>query len=325
MKVDLGIVHAPIWEGQAKTGVAFGPTELEKRGLYQVFFDNGFSYKVFKPKDEMKTVLTLKESRFEEKPVHTAQDYDEYLEAKYKNIHDLMLDAFDESKLPILLGGDHSCAISSISALLKKYPKAGIIWIDAHADINTFDTSPTGNIHGMPVAALSGMISKQDLFSGNWTCDFLNPKQIVYLGIRDLDPGEQQVLKEMDILAYSAEDMKKIPLKKIFDTIETHFDSFGFNQGVHVSFDIDGLSSDLVPSTGTPVGDGIELDTLEDMMKEITHYFDLTSIDCVEFNPKKTKNEDDILRTYKSIEIFFRTLLLNPSFMVDRHVFKKIQ
>jgi arginase len=236
-----------------------------------------------------------------------------------------MLDAFDESKLPVLLGGDHSCAISSISALLKKYPKSGIIWIDAHADINTFETSPTGNIHGMPVAALTGMISKQDLFSGNWTCDFLDPKQIVYLGIRDLDPGEQQVVKDKDILAYSAEDLKKTPLKKVFDTIEAHFDKYGFNQGVHVSFDIDGLSSELVPSTGTPVGDGIQIETLENIMKEITHYFDLTSIDCVEFNPKKTKNEADILRTYQSIEVFFRNLLLNPSFMVDRHVFKKFQ
>ena len=66
-----------------------------------------------------------------------------------------------------------------LHSLLKKFPKAGILWIDAHADINTFETSPTGNIHGMPVAALTGMISKQDLFSGDWTCDFLNPKQIV--------------------------------------------------------------------------------------------------------------------------------------------------
>lgn len=325
MKVDLGIVHAPIWEGQAKTGVAYGPTELEKRGLYQIFFDHGLNYKVFKPKEEMKTVLTLKESRFEEKPVHTAQDYDEYLELKYKNIHDLMLDAFDESKLPILLGGDHSCAISSISALLKKYPKAGIIWIDAHADINTFETSPTGNIHGMPVAALTGMIPKQDLFSGNWTCDFLDPKQIVYLGIRDLDPGEIKVIKEKNILAYSAEDLKKTSIKDIFDTIENHFDKYGFDQGVHVSFDIDGLSSELVPSTGTPVDDGIELDLFEKLIKAITDYFDLTSIDCVEFNPNKTPSEDDILKTYNAIQVFFRCLLLHPSFMVDRHVFKKIQ
>lgn len=325
MKVDLGIVHAPIWEGQAKTGVAFGPTELEKRGLYQLFFDHGLNYKVFKPKEEMKTVLTLKESRFEEKPVHTAQDYDEYLEAKYKNVHDLMLDAFDASKMPILLGGDHSCAISSISALLKKYPKAGIIWIDAHADINTFDTSPTGNIHGMPVAALTGMIPKQDLFPGNWTCDFLDPKQIVYLGIRDLDPGETKVIKDKNILAYSAEDLKKASIKEVFDTIENHFDKYGFDQGVHVSFDIDGLSSELVPSTGTPVGEGIKIDLFEEIIKNITQYFDLTSIDCVEFNPGKTGLESDILKTYNSIEIFFRSLLLNPSFMVDRHVFKKIQ
>lgn len=325
MKVDLGIVHAPIWEGQAKTGVAFGPTELEKRGLYQMFFDHGFNYKVFKPREEMKTSLTLKESRFEEKPVHTAQDYDEYLEAKYKNVHDLMLDAFDESKLPILLGGDHSCAISSISALLKKFPKAGILWIDAHADINTFETSPTGNIHGMPVAALTGLISKQDLFSGDWTCDFLNPKQIVYLGIRDLDPEERQVVKAKDILAFSSEDLKSIPMKDIFNTIENHFNDYGFDQGVHVSFDIDGLSQELVPCTGTPVANGIELQTLEKMIQLINERFDLTSIDCVEFNPRKSNSsEENILKTYNSIQVFFRHLLLNPSFVVDRHIFKKI-
>lgn len=324
MKVDLGIVHSPIWEGQAKTGVAFGPTELEKRGLYQIFFDHGFNYKVFKPRQEMKTTLTLKESRFEEKPVHTAQDYDEYLEAKYKNIHDLVLDAFDESKMPILLGGDHSSAICSISALLKKFPKAGIIWIDAHADINTFETSPTGNIHGMPVAALTGLISKQDLFSGDWTCNFLDPRQIVYIGIRDLDPGERQVLKDKKILNYSAADLKKLDLNEVFNTIETHFYEHGFDQGVHVSFDIDGLSADLVPSTGTPVGDGLDLKTIEKIMKLINERFDLTSVDCVEFNPNKTSSEEDVLKTYNSIEVFFRSLLANPSFVVDRHIFKKI-
>ena len=317
---DLGIIHAPIWEGQAKPGVAFGPETLEQSGLYQLFFERSYNYKVYKPQNKW---LSPPTNSFPERE-HKSSYY-KSLEPKYKKIHDLMSTAYNECRLPILLGGDHSSAISSISALLKKYPQAGILWIDAHADLNTFETSPTGNIHGMPVAALSGLIPKSKLFSGDWMCHHLNFNQIVYMGIRDLDQGELDILKSKNILAFTAKDLTSSSINSTFTKIQDHFYSHGFTQGLHISFDIDGLDASLVPSTGTPSDAGLSLKDLEEILKLTLEYFELTSVDCVEFNPRKTKSKEDVLKTYQSIYFFFQKLLSNPRFMVDRHIFKKVQ
>lgn len=323
MKFDLGIVHAPIWEGQTKPGVAEGPAELEDRGLYDTFFESGYNFKVFKMNKELASEIQSQEEKFDSKAKLASSDYED-VEPKYEKVYELFLTAYDESKLPIMIGGDHSAAISSISALNKRFPKAGILWIDAHADFNTFESSPTGNIHGMPVAALSGLISKKDLFHGEWACDSLDPKQFVYLGVRDIDPGELKLLKEQNVLAYSAEELRQENLNDVFKEINEHFVHYGFTNGVHISFDIDGLSSELVPATGTPVSHGIDLDQLKEILNLTNKYFHLTSVDCVEFNPSKAKNEAELLQTYNSIQFFFTQLLTRPRFMVDRHISEEI-
>lgn len=321
---DLGIIHAPIWEGQAQPGVSFGPEKLEQLGLYQLFFNKSYNYKVYKLPSEqpLSSKNSLSESPSQRKNIHS---YYRNLEPKYKKIHDLMKTAYNECVLPILIGGDHSSSISSISALLKKYPQAGILWIDAHADLNTFKTSPTGNIHGMPVAALSGLIPRTELFNGDWMCHHLNFNQIVYIGIRDLDPGELDILKSKNILAFTSQDISSSSLETIFEKIQEHFLFHGLTQGVHISFDIDGLDASLVPSTGTPVNKGISLNELEQILKLTLSHFELTSVDCVEFNPYKTSDTEDISKTYQSIYFFFQKLLSNPRFIVNRHVFKKVQ
>lgn len=305
----LGLVHAPIWEGQKKPGVAYGPCKMEALGLNQLLFDLGYNFKVFKNPECNDFVYGQPEQ----------------LEAKYKEVASLVHQAFLQTQLPIVIGGDHSLAMASLSSVLRHYPKAGVIWFDAHADINTFETSPSGNIHGMPVAALSGLIKKEELFSGDWMCDHMDLKQIVYLGLRDIDEGEIELLNKHGVLYYTAEQIHKGDLNKIFAEIKEHFYKYGFHQGVHLSFDIDGLSSELVPATGTPVPQGLTIEQMIQTLELIKSNFQLLSVDCVEFNPYKIDEESEVLKTYSAIQSFFTHLLSHPGPVMNRHSLEEIQ
>ena len=124
----------------------------------------------------------------------------------------------DRGFRPALIGGDHSQAFATISAVLKKYPDVKIIWIDAHADINTPGTSPSGNIHGMPVAALMGLAPKA-VWKMPWLNQSLTPDNIVYFGIRELDPGEVHTVRKYGIENYSPTQIRGKGLKNILSGI----------------------------------------------------------------------------------------------------------
>lgn len=308
MNYTLGIVHAPIWEGQKKPGVAFGPCTMEEFGINQLLFELGANFKVFKKAEDNEFVYGQPDQ----------------LEYKYKEIFQLVDHAFWETLLPVTLGGDHSLAMASVSAVLKHYPRTGILWVDAHADINTFETSPSGNLHGMPVAALAGLIPREDMFQGSWMKTNLDLRQIVYIGLRDVDEGEYQILKDNNVLYFTADQVHNGSLKDILSQAQAHFVKNGFTEGLHLSFDIDALSAELVPSTGTPVPNGLNFSQLEELIQLIKEKFRLISVDCVEFNPEKTMESEDILKTYSAIQTFFRLLLSHPSPIMDRHPLEKI-
>lgn len=309
MNYTLGLVHAPIWEGQKKPGVASGPSKMENLGLNQLLFELGYNFKTYKKPETNEFIYGQPEE----------------LEVKYRNVYNLVDRAFNETTLPIVLGGDHSLAMSSISAVLKHHPKTGILWVDAHADINTFETSPSGNLHGMPVAALSGLIPEGDIFNCDWLSNKMSLKQIVYLGLRDIDSGEVKLLKDNKVLYYTADDLRKKNFTDVFKEITQHFETHGYTDGLHLSFDIDALSSELVPATGTPVANGLTIEQMQEMLSLIKKNFKLTSVDCVEFNPYKVDSDEEVLKTYSSIQSFFRSLLTNPRPVINSHLLKKLE
>jgi arginase len=130
------------------------------------------------------------------------------------------------------------------------YPEAVVIWIDAHADINTSESTESGNIHGMPVSFLLGIGSKVPEFS--WVKPALRKDRIVYIGLRDVDAGEKKILKETGIKAYSMHDVDKHGIGKV---VEMALDAVnpGRDRPIHLSFDVDALDPSVAPSTGTPV------------------------------------------------------------------------
>ncbi len=185
--------------------------------------------------------------------------------------------------LPITIGGDHSIAIGSALASIKKYNNLGIIWFDAHGDFNTFETTPSGNIHGLPFAAICNYEKKflADYHNGN----FFNPKNAVLVGARDIDsPGELENLKDAGVTIFTTSDIQEqgidVIYKKAFEIA-----SAGTN-GIHISFDIDVIDPSIAPGVSTPAKNGISLteafsfvDYMIDNKKQIK------SIDFVEFNP----------------------------------------
>ena len=150
----------------------------------------------------------------------------------------------------------------------RNYPDACLIWIDAHADINTVESTDSGksvnplleilsrdrigNIHGMPVSFLLGIGSKVENFS--WVQSILKPERLVYIGLRDVDPGEKKILREHNIKAFSMHDVDKYGIGKIVDMALDHVNPKR-DRPIHLSFDVDALDPSVAPATGTPVSD----------------------------------------------------------------------
>ena len=189
--------------------------------------------------------------------------------------------------MPITLGGDHSLAIATALASIKKYNKMGIIWFDSHGDYNTFDTTISGNIHGLPLAVITNYEKRYlaEFHSGS----FYKPENTVIVGARDVDPLEVENLKEAGVTVFSTEDVRKegadVITRKAFEIA-----SKGTN-GVHVSYDIDLIDPKIAPGVSIPAVDGINLEEAYMMVQTVIKKKDLVkSIDIVEYNPELDKD-----------------------------------
>ncbi len=185
---------------------------------------------------------------------------------------------------PITLGGDHTIAIASILASKNNYDDLGIIWIDAHADFNTFETTETGNIHGLPLAATCGLC--KDL-TNHFATNYVNPKKCVIVGARSIDKEELNNLKKYGITYFSTNDLKNNGVKNIMDKA---FDIAGKN--VHISYDLDVIDPKIAPGVSVPEENGInELDAIEIINYVKTKKDLIKSFDLVEYNPSFDNNK----------------------------------
>lgn len=185
--------------------------------------------------------------------------------------------------LPIILGGDHSVALGSVAGSLMHDENLGVVWFDAHGDINTEETSPSGNAHGMPVAALMGL-TKSEL---NTIAQVrLNPKHMFWVGTRSLDDGEKQIIKELGIedQVYDMTRLRAMGMTAVMQEIATRMRALGIRHW-HLSFDIDGMDPKLVPATGVPERDGMNQADLGAFIAGMNQMPELMSMDFVEYNP----------------------------------------
>ncbi len=201
----------------------------------------------------------------------------------YKN----MVEKIKEEYFPIMIGGDHSAAIPSALASAKINVDIGIIWIDAHTDYNTFETTVTGNIHGLPLAAITGYKCNELRYYHNGK--IIQPSRTVIVGARSIDDKEKDNLRYAGVTVFSTEDIKEKGIDAVMDEA---FKIAGYKtKGIHVSYDLDVIDPDVAPGVSIPEFDGI---TEEEAMKIneylIKHINDIVSFDLVEFNPLRDEN-----------------------------------
>jgi len=190
----------------------------------------------------------------------------------------------DRGNIPITLGGDHSVAIGSISGILRHFAKKdeelGLIWVDAHADVNTPHSSPSGNIHGMPLAILLGH-GHPELTS--ITSKKLRPQNTALIGIRNIDDEEKRILRESGIKFFT---MRDIDEKGMFNVMREAIDhAANGTAGIHASFDMDGIDPRYAPGVSTPVSGGLTLREAHLCLEMIYETKKLVGMDLVELNP----------------------------------------
>ncbi|KAI0822717.1 Ureohydrolase [Trametes gibbosa] len=272
---SVAIVGCPFRGGQAKLGVDNGPIRLVEAGLpeqltelgWNVQFDGHHQFEEIATEDDP-PIGKLKNPRFVSRVCEAV--------AKAVGQH------AKNGQLPLTLGGDHSLAMGTISGTLQKYPDACVVWVDAHADINTAETTDSGNIHGMPLSFLLGIGPAVEEFA--WVKPLLKPHRLVYIGLRDVDHGERRILREHGIKAFSMHEVDKYGIGRVVEMALDHVNP-GRKLPIHLSFDVDALDPSVAPSTGTPVRGGLTFREGHYICEAVYETGCLVALDIMEVNP----------------------------------------
>ena len=203
------------------------------------------------------------------------------IKASCERIADLVVRAIDEGLLPLVLGGDHSVALGTLGGLARARGPGGVLWIDAHGDLNRPETSPSGNVHGMPLAAALGLAG-QEFESNAWPLPAVEASRVALLGVRSLDPAERELLRDLDAHVYTMSDIDRIGVERAVGGALAHVAGDGF---VHVSLDMDALDPEFAPGVGTPVRGGLSYREAHLALELVAESGLAGSFEVVEVNP----------------------------------------
>ena len=201
--------------------------------------------------------------------------------ATCRRISELVASAAREGRYPVVLGGDHSVALGTLSGLREAHGPGGAIWIDAHGDLNSPETSPTGNVHGMVLAAALGLAGDRFREDG-LGLPALDPGRIALVGVRALDEGERELLGTLDAKVFTMSDVDRLGVERVLRESLAHVAGPGF---VHVSLDMDALDPDVAPGVGTPVRGGLSYREAHLAFELVAESGLASSLDVVEVNP----------------------------------------
>lgn len=203
------------------------------------------------------------------------------------------------------IGGDHGMALGTIHGVLHHRPDSIVVWADAHGDINTPETSLTGNFHGMPLAYLVGLVEDEKNFP--WLKRNLDPKKLIYFGPRDLDPEEQKIIERLEITYFSSKEINEKGALELLEKAFWRIDPLG-QLPIHLSFDVDILDPAQISATGTRVEEGPRLEEVQEMLKFLGETKRLTSMDVVELNPELASSEEADASAELTLELILLTL-----------------
>jgi len=273
--LDIDIIGVPIDYGAGRHGVRLGPDAVREAGLAENLEKLGL--RVYDCGNVAVPESTNGAPGGPNKPRHLAA-------VRTANAH--VADAVERSaragRFPLVIGGDHSLAIGALAGLARARGPQGVIWIDAHADMNTPATSPTGNIHGMSVAVALG--DAPELFPpAEFPAPSVDAKRCVFIGLRDLDPGERQALRSRGFTCFTMSDIDRHGMAWVVEQALS-IACRGPNS-VHISLDVDSLDPSLAPGTGTPVAGGLTYREAHLAMEMMSESGCIGSLEVAEVNP----------------------------------------
>jgi arginase len=267
------VIGAALDLGQDRRGVDMGPSAIRYAGLDARLDELGHEYVDC---GNVETAVAEATTAGDEHARFLPQIKD-----TSRRIAMLVARAAREDSVPVVLGGDHSVALGTLAGLAEVHGPGGTIWIDAHGDLNSPDTSPSGNVHGMVLAAALGLAG--DRFRGDgWGLPAVAPGRVALVAVRSLDDGEREVLRELDAKVFTMSDVDRLGIERAIRESLTHVAGPGF---VHVSLDMDAMDPEVAPGVGTPVRGGLSYREAHLAMELIAESGLASSLDVVEVNP----------------------------------------
>jgi arginase len=267
------VIGAALDLGQDRRGVDMGPSAIRYAGLDARLDELGHEYVDC---GNVETAVAEATAAGDEQARFLPQIKD-----TSRRIATLVARAAREDSVPVVLGGDHSVALGTLAGLAEVHGPGGTIWIDAHGDLNSPETSPSGNVHGMVLAAALGLAG--DRFRGDgWGLPAVAPGRVALVGVRSLDDGERAVLRELDAKVFTMSDVDRLGIERAIRESLTHVAGPGF---VHVSLDMDAMDPEVAPGVGTPVRGGLSYREAHLAMELIAESGLASSLDVVEVNP----------------------------------------
>lgn len=296
----VGIVGAPMSKGQGLEGVDMGPKAIRSGGLITALEELGVDVKDYGdiPFDAKPDVLPNPQAR-------NAQ----FVGAALQKVVDKVKSVLQEGRVCLTLGGDHSLGIATVVAHSQVHHDMCLLWVDAHADINTAITTHSGNLHGMPCSFIIREMSKfcPQVPGLDWIKPCLNAGNLAYIGLRDVEPSEKSFLLELGIPHFGMQEIDKMGIHSVLTKALELINPKG-NRPLHVSFDIDSVDKSLAPSTGTPVDGGLTLREALCIAEVVASSGLLHGLDMVEVNPSLGSEEDahkTVAAAIKIISAFF--------------------
>lgn len=276
---QISIVGVPMDLGAGRRGVDMGPSAIRVANLGARLRELGY---------EVEDLGNVEVLQAESIPLKSdnARFLPEIADACAR-LSNIVKRILENGRLPLVLGGDHSIAMGSIGGTSRYFheqgKKIGLIWIDAHADMNTPDTTPSGNIHGMPLAAAIGL-GPEDLtrLGGDFT-PMVNPKNVAIVGLRSVDTQERYNVRKSGVMSFTMRDIDERGMRSVMDEA-IRIASHG-TDGIHVSLDLDSVDPSEAPGVGTPVKGGLSYREAHLALEMVSDSRKLVSIDCVEVNP----------------------------------------
>ena len=272
------IIGVPLDLGGGRRGVDMGPSALRIAGLGERIASLGYTVV-----DDGDLEVPIPETR------HSGDPHKKYvadIASVCRNLYESARGVLDEGGLPLVLGGDHSLGAGSVAATAAwaqaQSRKIGLIWVDAHGDMNTPSSSTSGNVHGMPLAALLGAEPAELATIGGFRPK-VDPERTVLIGLRNLDDRERERVREARIHVFTMKDIDRSGIAEVMErAIEL---ASRDTLGVHVSFDLDACDPSVAPGVGTPVKGGLDYREAHMVMEMLADSGTLAALDLVEVNP----------------------------------------